>query len=97
MKTLIKPCKGLKHKQIIDLGILVIVKTLIKPCKGLKLRGRPCGIKDIGCENANKTLQGIKTSFMQAERECSFRLRENANKTLQGIKTIYLITTFITR
>ena len=61
MKTLIKPCKGLKLLGGYLAASLSRVKTLIKPCKGLKHKlpkfynGEPAG------ENANKTLQGIKT------------------------------------
>ena len=39
------------------------VKTLIKPCKGLKTRHIPKNTHPSGAsENANKTLQGIKTT-----------------------------------
>ena len=38
-----------------------MVKTLIKPCKGLKLNGINVFLWKILSENANKTLQGIKT------------------------------------
>ena len=39
------------------------VKTLIKPCKGLKHFSKGLAwVVHILCENANKTLQGIKTT-----------------------------------
>ena len=62
------------------------VKTLIKPCKGLKhlWLSQPAQTRGAG-ENANKTLQGIKTNVML--KSMTQQKSENANKTLQGIKT----------
>ena len=40
----------------------------------------------VPCENANKTLQGIKTTNINDNKYDS-AISENANKTLQGIKT----------
>ena len=64
------------------------VKTLIKPCKGLK-RNRNSRVEQgvRTSENANKTLQGIKTPIMMGI--SMLVASENANKTLQGIKTAW--------
>ena len=62
VKTLIKPCKGLKRLHAVKSLLRCNVKTLIKPCKGLKLINFVHdGILADTSENANKTLQGIKT------------------------------------
>ena len=62
------------------------MKTLIKPCKGLKPTGYFVFNGGLLCENANKTLQGIKTKMDILIYGPPYT-RENANKTLQGIKT----------
>ena len=64
VKTLIKPCKGLKLVDLVFQGDnFCQVKTLIKPCKGLKLVSGDGIEKGFMSENANKTLQGIKTAM----------------------------------
>ena len=61
VKTLIKPCKGLKLVSGDGIEKGFMVKTLIKPCKGLKRWWRRIPGNQFAGENANKTLQGIKT------------------------------------
>ena len=86
MKTLIKPCKGLKQLRPISTKKLHTRENANKTLQGIKTFTISALGGNVKGENANKTLQGIKTR--QQFPLCEILIiGENANKTLQGIKT----------